>query len=251
MAGLTFGERLQWMLDNPPDLPSRANEVSGIDLSERCPACGGLVHHEGQGGPGERYCGCDGPLRRCRERVDAADPSGRMTFEELAAPDPTAERAAAAAREVVAGERRGLAMFGRPGTGKTHVAVAACRLAISRRIAASHHNVVELVGRVQETYGRDELRYEETRSSVIAQVAGRDLVVLDDLGKERTTEDVAGIVYELVDAIYRSGARLIVASNLTPDEYAARYDEAVRSRIGGMCDGAIVVVRGRDHRRTG
>lgn len=241
LDGKSFEERIAWMLDNPPKLEKRADD--GRDRDERC-GCGGLVHDDSEAdGP---RCRCDGALRRCRRQVDAADPAGRMTFRGLDPDgDPSVRTAAAAARRVASGEQRGLAMFGPPGTGKTHVSVAACRLALSRRSTAGFHNVVELVSRVQETYGRGG---DDTRSSVIAEVTGRDLIVLDDLGKERDTGDVRTIVYELVDAIYRSGKRLIVCSNLGGEEYRARYDEAVTSRIAGICERLPVL--GADRRRS-
>lgn len=248
LGGRDFHEQLRWMEENPPDLPSSAGGKDsdvGVASDARCPRCGGLIRDDAT--EAGRHCRCDGPLRRCRELVDRADPTGSMAFGSLEASDPTLARAAALAREVAVGKRRGLAMFGMPGTGKTHTAVAACREAIGRGEAAAYHNVVALVSRIQETYGAD--WHQESRTSVIAGVAGRDLVVLDDLGKERTTEDVQTIVYELVDGIYSSGARLIVCSNLTPPEYKARYDEAVTSRIAGACE--ILAVRGADRRRSG
>lgn len=245
LGGKDLREQLRWMEENPPDLPS--GDPGAVATNARCERCGGLLRDDAT--EAGRHCRCDGPLRRCREFVDRADPGARMTFESLESSslDPTLARAAVVAEGVAKGERRGLAMFGLPGTGKTHTAVAACRLAISRGEAAAYHNVVALVSRIQETYGAD--WHQGSRASVIAGVAARDLVVLDDLGKERTTEDVQTIVYELVDSVYSAGARLIVCSNLTPREYTARYDEAVTSRIAGACE--ILAVRGADRRRSG
>lgn len=244
--GKSFEEQLRWMSANPPDLRPGTSFAD----DERCPACGGLVH-DASWADGPR-CRCEGALRRCLEHVDRADPEGSMSFEhlDLGGANSSLERAAAAAKSVAAGDRRGLAMFGPPGVGKSHVAIAACRAAISQRIAADYHNVVQLVGRVQATYRRG-LEDGETRANVIEWVASRDLVVLDDLGKERRSDDIDSIVYELVDAIYRTKTRLILCSNLGGVEYRERYDEAVTSRIAGMCGEAIVGVLGEDRRRAG
>lgn len=237
-------ERIRWMEENPPDGLVAADPGEARNSDEVCGRCGGLVHDDSEA-EGKR-CRCDGALSRCREHVERADPRGVMIFESLETKaDPSLRRAADIARRVAAGEVQGLAMFGTPGNGKTHTAVAACRLALSHRITAGYYNVVEFIGRVQETYGRD--WHAETRASVIAQVASREVVVLDDLGKERSSEDIASIIYELVNAVYCSGRRLIVCSNLDAGAYKDRYDEAVASRIAGMCE--IVAVTGDDRRR--
>lgn len=233
LDGKSFGEKLRYMREHPPTL--EPGTIFAED--ERCPSCGGLVH-DNSGTEGTR-CRCTNALRRCLERADRADPQGRMTFDRLEQANPSQTRAAT-------GEQRGLALFGPPGTGKTHLAISACRLALARRVAAEYCNVVEVVGRVQETYGGGWCA--ETRASVIGSVAGRELVVLDDLGMERCSSDVGSIVYELVDAIYCSGTRLIVCSNLGNAAYGHRYDEAVRSRVAGMCE--IVGVSGEDKRRA-
>lgn len=237
-------ERIRWMEENPPDGLVATESEEARNLDELCERCGGLVHDDSEA-EGKR-CRCDGALSRCREHVEGADPRSVMTFESLdVAKDPSLRRAASIARRVAVGEVQGLAMFGTPGNGKTHAAVAACRLALSRKHMAGYYNVVELVGRVQKTYGRD--WHAETRASVIAQAASRELVVLDDLGKERSSEDIASIIYELVNAVYCSGRRLIVCSNLDAGAYKDRYDEAVASRIAGMCE--VVAVTGDDRRR--
>jgi DNA replication protein DnaC len=82
---------------------------------------------------------------------------------------------------------------------------------------------------------------------VIEGVARRRFVVLDDLGKEHRSANVDSIVYELVNALYVARSTLVLCSNLPDAEYRGRYDEAVRSRIAGMCE--VVVVRGEDRRR--
>lgn len=248
LGGKDLREQLRWMEENPPDLPDGDGAGDG-DPRARCERCGGLVRDDA---PIEgAHCRCDGALKRCRETVEAADTGSTagasMTFDDLDTSDPGVARAAAAARRVATGGQRGLAMFGEPGTGKTHTALAACRLALQRRSTAAYYNMVELVSLVQKTYGAP--WYEESRSDVLRRVAGRELIVVDDLGKERDSEDVRTIVFELFHGLYSSGSRLILCSNLGDAEYRDRYDGAVTSRIAFMCE--IVVVAGEDRRRSG
>lgn len=240
LGGKSLEEKVAWMEENPPK-GLKLGEKAGKDPSETCERCGGFVHDEA---PGEgKHCRCDSRLRRCRELVEAADPGGRMTFENMDGGHPTQLRAAKLARAVALDEWQGLGMFGTPGTGKTHTAVAAVRLALSQGVEAGFYNVVEFVARVQDTYSG-----EGSRSAILESVGKREMVVLDDLGKEHRSPNVESIVYELVDKLYRAKRRLVVCSNLTPDAYAERYDDAVRSRIAGMCE--FVAVKGQDRRRA-
>ena len=75
-----------------------------------------------------------------------------------------------------------------------------------------------------------------------------DVVFLDDLGKERASEDVATVIYELVDGLLTNERTLIASANLDVKEYAARYDDATRSRIREMCE--TWRLDGDDRRRT-
>lgn len=234
-----FHKQLQHFLDNPPPLESRGADY---DRNETCERCDGYIHAESDDGP---VCRCDGALKRCIEQVRRADPQALMFFDSIHRPDETIREAIGDAKLVVAGELGGLAMFGKAGLGKTHVAIAACRLAISQRQTAAYYNMVELVSRIQSTYSGDGV---ESRDTIIQTAASRDIIVLDDLGKEHRSENVDSIIYELINAIYCAGRRLIVCSNLTPDTYRERYDEAVRSRIAGLCE--IITVKGRDRRRS-
>lgn len=224
------------MAENPP---ARRREPPAI---ETCETCGGVKGNVVFGG-GD-FCRCGRLVGRGRAQLAAVDPDEVMRFDSLEAPHPTLGRAARLALAAARGESgRGVAMFGRPGRGKSHVAVAACRAALSRGVAAGYYNVAELVGRIQGTYSP---REEGTRRAVIEEVARRRLVVLDDLGKEHRSTNVDSIVYELVNALYLARSTLLLCSNLTDSDYRGRYDEAVRSRLAGMCE--VVVVGGEDRR---
>lgn len=213
-------------------------------VEETCEACGGVKGNMVLGG--RDFCRCGRLVERGRAQLSAVDPDGAMRFDSLEDPHPTLGRAARLALAAARGESgRGVAMFGRPGRGKSHVAVAACRRALSRGVAAGYYNVAELVGRIQDTYSP---REEETRRAVIEEVARRRFVVLDDLGKEHRSANVDSIVYELVNALYLNRSTLLLCSNLLDSEYRERYDEAVRSRVAGMCE--VVVVAGGDRRRV-
>nr|MDP9475441.1 hypothetical protein [Actinomycetota bacterium] len=136
LGGKSLEEKIRWMEENPPER-LKAGESEERDRLERCPRCEGFVHDDAP--EDGKHCRCDSRLRRCRELVDFADPEGRMTFSGMKGLSEGQKRAAMLAREVALGERQGLGMFGTPGTGKTHTAVAAVRLALSHGVEAGFY----------------------------------------------------------------------------------------------------------------
>jgi len=236
--GIDYEAIARRMEENPP-----ARRRYRLPVHETCDVCGGW---KGGWAPVHgSFCRCKRLVERGFAQIAAVDPEGRMRFDTVEGAHPTLKHAARLALVAArGGSGRGVAMFGKPGVGKTHVGVAACREGLRRGVVAAYYDVAGLVARVQDTYSPHE---EGTRRAVIEEVARRRLVVLDDLGKEHRSANVDSILYELVNALYVGRSTLLVCSNLPDAEYRGRYDEAVRSRIAGMCE--TVVVAGEDRRR--
>lgn len=217
-------------------------EDDGNTIEALCPRCGGgkgIMTTSPYG-----FCRCKQWRRWATGELYDLDPDERIHFGVEG--DETFERARAALANLAEGQRsKGVIMFGLPGRGKTHLMVAATRVALEHGEAAGYFNVSSLISQIQDTYGYEDSA--ESRESIIAGVADCDPVVLDDLGKERSSTDVASILYELIDRLYRKKRRLVVASNTPGDQFVERYDEAIRSRIAGMCE--MFVLKGEDRRR--
>lgn len=60
-----------------------------------------------------------------------------------------------------------------------------------------------------------------------------DLLILDDLGSEMTTQFVQSALYELVNSRLISGKRTIISSNLSTDAVRIRYTPQIASRLEG------------------
>lgn len=208
-----------------------------------CERCQGVLGHLVVGN--YERCSC-ARLFRVQERIvsEFGIPGGwPATATEL--PHESLIPVYGAMRKIASGEReRGLILFGEPGRGKTHAAVTLVSECLKAQGLAGYFNVAEVVSRIQATYSYDDAA--ESRASIIEGVLLHDPVVLDDLGKERASEDVAMILYEIIDGLYRKGRTLIVCSNTRGPEFAARYDGALQSRIMGLCE--KMVVRGEDLR---
>jgi len=212
------------------------------EKEELCPRCGGGKGNLTYSDKG--FCRCREWRRWATRELYELDPDECMDFGVDG--DEGFEAAAEALANLAEGMReKGVIMFGLPGRGKTHLAVATARVGLENGEAAGYFNVASLVSEIQSTYGLEDSA--ETRESIIRGVVDCDPVVLDDLGKEHSSSNVASITYELIDRLYRARRRLIVASNVPGEQFIERYDEAIRSRISGMCE--MFVLKGEDRRR--
>ena len=136
-------------------------------------------------------------------------------------------------------EGRNLVIAGPVGTGKTWAALAAVRGSIESGGSVRFWPVVELL---------DALR-PGGREGVLEDCMTCGLLVLDDVGAERTTDWVAERMYAIVNRRWMDAAPIVATTNhATSEELAAHVGERMRSRLVGS--GAVVVrLTGADRRR--
>ncbi len=128
----------------------------------------------------------------------------------------------------------GLFFAGGPGLGKTHLAYA-----IAMELIKKGHQVV--VGTVPSLLSGIRAGFErgnESAEAVLRRYKTVKLLILDDFGKEKPSEWVEEMVYDIINARYEANRPLIVTSNLKISEVADRYGwngVAIRSRLFQMC----------------
>lgn len=178
-----------------------------------------------------------------------------------------AQKALAAAREVAAKDRGGLVLCGPAGTGKTHLAVAMVADMITRWLEAYPTAAVEhegpdgiyvtrrpeLVVRLVSVPSfldllRSRIRFADAVDPLPDLVAA-DLLVLDDLGREKVTDWASERLYVLVNERYNALRPTVVTSNFGPDVLADRGYDAVVSRL--VEGAAAVVITASDYRTGG
>jgi DNA replication protein DnaC len=135
-------------------------------------------------------------------------------------------------------------LCGPVGSGKSHLAAIAARKYIGRfRVRTVKPS--DISSRVRSASdAREEL-------SVIQDIAGASVLVLDDLGTCKQTEFLVGLIYTVIDIRYRNKCGgLICTSNLSLSELAtAMGEDRICSRLAEMCGRNIFSLRGeRDHR---
>jgi len=144
------------------------------------------------------------------------------------------------------GGKQSLLFMGEPGTGKTHLAAAIAINQVKLNRAVIFGTVPTILGRIKATF--DDNRASEAEVKRI--IMGCSLLVLDDLGKEKPSEWVEEVLYEIINARYVKKLPVIITTNVGLKAVEARYawnGKAITSRLFEMCTGANV--GGEDYRR--
>ncbi len=148
---------------------------------------------------------------------------------------------------------RGLFFLGDPGVGKTHLAVAALKQVIVTRGARGiFYDTRDLLKMIRGTYNAV---VRTTELEVLRPVMEADLLVLDDLGAEKTSEWVEETLNLIVNTRYNERRVTIFTSNypdVPPDaggDVISLHDRIgfrMRSRLHEMCD--FLDLEGADYR---
>lgn len=130
-------------------------------------------------------------------------------------------------------EMQGLLFIGPVGTGKTHLAAAIANDLIQKFYTVIFRNAVDIISTIVSTYQKDASTYE-----VINAFTSADLLVIDDLGKERMTEFTSSVLYQIINKLYEDEKPIIITTNFNSEQLAKRLGErgdAIVSRITEMC----------------
>lgn len=149
---------------------------------------------------------------------------------------------------------KGLLFFGPHGVGKTHLAVGILKACVRSKGARGYFfETRELLRLVRDTYNRS---VEETEMEVLTPLLETDLLVLDDLGAERTSEWVQETLGLVVNTRYNARRPTIFTSNLVdgpdntnPHSFIFQLGARTRSRLIEMCE--WVEIQGADIREVG
>ena len=140
---------------------------------------------------------------------------------------------------------RGLWLTGDVGTGKTTLAMLISRTALERGRSVAIYSLPRLLSELRKTFDdSSEMKYLQLLDSL----ASVDLLHIDDVGAERTSEWVLEQLYAIVNARYEEQRSLLLTTNLRPNELVEQIGERTVSRIVEIC-GDPLALFGEDHRQ--
>jgi len=139
---------------------------------------------------------------------------------------------------------RGLWFMGDVGTGKTTLAMLVSRTALERRRTVAIYSLPRLLSELRKTFGDDA---EQSYLALIDSLASVDLLHIDDVGAERSSEWVLEQLYAIVNARYEEERAIVLTTNLQPDQLAEQITERTVSRLMEMC-GDPLPLFGEDRR---
>lgn len=87
---------------------------------------------------------------------------------------------------------------------------------------------------------------QQCEESVVEKYSHCPVLVLDDLGVEKTTEWALQTLYIILNNRYSNYMQTIITSNLSIEEISEKLGDRIASRIAGMCK--IVKLTGKDRR---
>lgn len=140
-------------------------------------------------------------------------------------------------------EGRGLWLVGDVGTGKTTLAMLVSRAALDAGRSVAIYSLPRLLNLIREA-----IDSEQGKLDFLDRLASVDLLHIDDLGSENTTEWVLEQLYSIVDARYEAERSIVATTNLMPDQLGEQIGERIVSRLVEMC-GDPLPLFGSDHRR--
>lgn len=114
-----------------------------------------------------------------------------------------------------------LLICGNPGNGKTHLATAIGNYLHKQGYTIVFQLMPQLLGRIRSTFNSDK----EREADIMRALTKCDLLILDDLGSEKSSEWVMEVVMNILDGRYRDNKKTVITSNFTPKQLEQRMKD--------------------------
>lgn len=138
-------------------------------------------------------------------------------------------------------ERNCLLIVGGYGTGKTHLAAS-----IANRLM--DNGIPVLFDTFSGHLNKLKLEFNGGKSVYLEQMKQTDMLILDDIGKEKQSEWSQSIMFDVINHRYEHMLPIVMTTNLNSEGLKDYLGGAVWSRLCEMCSG--VQTKGSDYRQN-
>ena len=237
-------------------LQAEGLEPDDLTVQPICPTCGGT------GYVGAAMCECLKELCRQEQKKELTNLFGAESFEKFrldlysdqydakchSSPRElmraTYRRAQSYAQSFPA-EGQSLLFSGATGLGKTFLSACIARQIADRGFSVMYETAIRLFGDFEtEKFGA-----QGGDGSLTRKYFDCDLLIIDDLGTEMTTQFTVSALYSVLNTRMMEGKPILISTNLLPEALETRYSPQIASRIVGTF--RLIKFAGDDLRRKG
>lgn len=213
-----------------------------LEIKYTCPICKDTGSHDGY------FCECQKKevIAQAKALLGEATPVKKSTFEKFSLkfyPDVIDPVLGVSQREHMASvfnfckdyanhftkKAQGLTMYGGTGLGKTHLSLAIANVVIERGYDVYYGSIQSIMEKLErEHFGR-----RSTEESEKDAIINADLLIIDDLGVEFTTQFTTAALHDILNSRMLKGLPTIISTNLEMDEIYEKYTQRIASRLFG------------------
>ncbi|MCK9217538.1 MAG: ATP-binding protein [Firmicutes bacterium] len=129
---------------------------------------------------------------------------------------------------------RNMLFIGRPGLGKTFLCHSIAKELLKTGKSIIYHSAPDLIDLVRKY--KFNFENEEQSDTVLDNINTCDLLIIDDLGTELSTQFSGLVIYNILNKRMMESKKMIIATNLDVKEIIRDYSERITSRIFGSFD---------------
>lgn len=234
---LALQREREWILE------SNDLDPDDLELSPLCPNCGG------RGYVGAVMCDCLRELCRQEQKKELSHliGSGRESFDRFrldvypsqydsdlgASPRMLMERVLHTAQRYAKGfsaHSGSLLFIGPTGLGKTYLSACIARTVADRGFSVVYDTAIQLFADFEAAkFSRQPERAADTEKYLRC-----DLLIVDDLGTEMTTQLTVSSLYQLINTRLMEQRQTVISTNLPVSELERRYSAQIASRLLGV-----------------
>jgi DNA replication protein DnaC len=127
----------------------------------------------------------------------------------------------------------GICIQGDTGTGKTTLAMLVSKQALASGRTVAIYSLPKLLARIRRTY--DAEPGQDSYLALFEQLTSVDLLHIDDLGAEKSSDWVLEQLYALINERYETQRSMLVTTNLEEPQLEQQIGERTVSRLVEMC----------------